>query len=101
MPRPARSSLAERKTAQVSRRAPSGPSRIPTPGVEPLHPYGCSIQPTAVVSSASVGQLIALTDALRNSSLNPAQTEIVRSLREGLGMLEERSMEDVKVLETV
>jgi site-specific recombinase XerD len=40
-----------------------------------------------------IGELIALTDALRNGSLNPAQTEIVRALREGLGLLE-----DVKVL---
>jgi site-specific recombinase XerD len=39
-----------------------------------------------------IGELIALTDALRNGSLNPAQTEIVRALREGLGLLE-----DVKV----
>lgn len=30
-----------------------------------------------------IGELIALTDALRNGSLNPAQTEIVRALREG------------------
>jgi integrase len=44
-----------------------------------------------------IGELIALTDALRNGSLNPAQTEIVRALREGLGLLEERVMEDVKV----
>jgi hypothetical protein len=29
--------------------------------------------------------------------LNPAQTEIVRALREGLGLLEEQVMEDVKV----
>lgn len=35
-----------------------------------------------------IGELIALTDALRNGSLNPAQTEIVRALREGLGLLE-------------
>lgn len=40
----------------------------------------------------NIGELIALTDALRNGSLNPAQTEIVRALREGLGLLE-----DVKV----
>jgi hypothetical protein len=39
-----------------------------------------------------IGELIALTDALRNGSLNPTQTEIVRALREGLGLLE-----DVKV----
>jgi len=39
-----------------------------------------------------VGQLIALADALRSGSLNPAQTELVRALREGLGQLE-----DVKV----
>jgi integrase/recombinase XerD len=39
-----------------------------------------------------IGELIALADALRNGSLNPAQTEIVRALREGLGLLE-----DVKV----
>jgi hypothetical protein len=43
----------------------------------------------------SVGQLIALADALRNSSLNPAQLEIVRALREGLGMLEEPVSQDV------
>jgi site-specific recombinase XerD len=40
----------------------------------------------------NIGELIALTDALRNGSLNPTQTEIVRALREGLGLLE-----DVKV----
>ena len=39
-----------------------------------------------------IGELIALTDALRNGSLNSAQTELVRALREGLGLLE-----DVKV----
>jgi site-specific recombinase XerD len=39
-----------------------------------------------------IGELIALADALRNGSLNPTQTEIVRALREGLGLLE-----DVKV----
>lgn len=47
----------------------------------------------------SLGQLIALADALRNGSLNPAQTEIVRALREGLGLLAEKEpiMWDVKV----
>ena len=40
----------------------------------------------------SLGQLIALTDSLRNGSLNPAQIEIVRVLREVLGLLD-----DVKV----
>ena len=45
----------------------------------------------------SIGQLIALTDALRGGSLNSAQTELVRALREGLGLLEEKVMEDVKV----
>lgn len=48
-----------------------------------------------------IGELIALTDALRNGSLNPAQTDLVRALREGLGLLEEKSMEDVKVLAPV
>lgn len=43
-----------------------------------------------------IGELIALADALRNGSLNPVQTEIVRALREGLGLLGD--MEDVKVL---
>lgn len=42
-----------------------------------------------------IGELIALTDALRSGSLNPAQTEIVRALREGLGLLEEKVMEAV------
>ena len=41
-----------------------------------------------------IGELIALTDALRNGSLNPTQTEIVRALRDGLGLLD-----DVKVQE--
>ena len=35
-----------------------------------------------------IGELIALTDALRNGALNSAQTEIVRALSEGLGLLE-------------
>ena len=48
-----------------------------------------------------IGELIALTDALRNGSLNLAQTEIVRALREGLGLLEEHVMEDVKVPEKI
>lgn len=39
----------------------------------------------------SIGQLIALTDALRSGSLNSTQTELVRALREGLGLLEEAS----------
>lgn len=42
-----------------------------------------------------IGELIALADALRNGSLNPAQIEIVRALREGLGLLGE--MGDVNV----
>jgi len=46
-----------------------------------------------------IRELIALADALRNGSLNPAQTKIVRALREGLGLLEEQAMEDVKVQE--
>ncbi len=46
----------------------------------------------AAKETPSLGELIALTDALRNGLLNPAQTEIVRALREGLGLLE-----DVKV----
>ena len=45
-----------------------------------------------------IGELIALADALRNGSLNPQQTDLVRALREGLGLLEERNMGDVKVL---
>lgn len=44
-----------------------------------------------------IGELIALADALRNGSLNPTQTEIVRALREGLGLLGD--MENVKVQE--
>ncbi len=35
-----------------------------------------------------MGQLIALADALRSGSLNPAQAEIMWALREGLGQLE-------------
>jgi hypothetical protein len=43
--------------------------------------------------------LIAITDALRNGSLNSQQTELVRALREGLGLLEEKNINDVKVQE--
>ncbi len=53
----------------------------------------------SVKEPAKIGELIALADALRNGSLNPAQTEIVRALREGLGLLEGQAMEDVKVQE--
>ena len=38
--------------------------------------------------SPRIGELIALTDALRGGSLNPQQAELVRALREGLGTLE-------------
>ena len=37
----------------------------------------------------NIGELIALADALRNGSLNPARTEIVLALREGLALLED------------
>ncbi len=40
----------------------------------------------------SLGQLLALVDALRRDSLSPAQSEIVRSLREGLSTLAEKEM---------
>src|ERR1700690_545647 len=39
-----------------------------------------------------IGQLIALTDALRLGTLSPAQSEIVRTLREGLSRLTEKEM---------
>lgn len=47
----------------------------------------------------SIGELIALTDALYRGTLSPAQTEIVRSLREGLCVMAEQEtlMVDVKV----
>lgn len=45
----------------------------------------------------SLGQLIALTDALRNGALNPQQTEIVRALREGLGLLENVKVQELNV----
>lgn len=54
-----------------------------------------------VKEAPRIGELIALTDALRNGSLNSGQTELVRALREGLGLLEEKVMEDVKVQEQV
>ena len=43
----------------------------------------------AAKEALSIGELIALTDALRNGALNPQQAELVRALREGLGLLEE------------
>ena len=46
----------------------------------------------------SLGELIALTDALRNGSLNPAQTEIVRALREGLGLLEDVKVQSARLV---
>jgi len=42
-----------------------------------------------------IGELIALADALRSGSLNPAQTEIVRALREGLGLLENVKVQEM------
>ncbi len=39
-----------------------------------------------------IGHLIALTDALRQDVLSPAQSEIVRTLRDGLSRLAEREM---------
>lgn len=44
----------------------------------------------------SLGQLIALTDALRNGALNPQQAELVRALREGLGVLENVKVQDTR-----
>jgi hypothetical protein len=50
----------------------------------------------------SLGELIALTDSLRNGMLNPAQTEIVRALREGLGLLEDVKVQDeMKITEVL
>jgi len=39
-----------------------------------------------------IGQLIALTDALRRGTLNPARSEIVKTLRDGLSRLAEKEM---------
>ena len=45
-----------------------------------------------------IGQLMALVDALRGSTLNPAQIETLRALRVGLVALSEQlTMGDVKV----
>jgi hypothetical protein len=40
----------------------------------------------------SLGQLIALVDALHRGTLSPEQTEIVKALREGLGLMAEKEM---------
>ena len=45
----------------------------------------------------SVGEMLALVDALRNGTLNPAQVEIVGSLRSGLALLAEKGEQNVKV----
>jgi hypothetical protein len=45
-----------------------------------------------LVEPPGFGQLIALVDALHRGSLNSAQIEIVRSLREGLSLMAEREM---------
>ncbi len=39
-----------------------------------------------------IGQLLALVDALHRGMLSPAQSEIVRTLRDGLSRLAEREM---------
>jgi len=44
-----------------------------------------------------LGQLIALTDALRQDALSPAQSEIVRTLRDGLSRLAEKEMAIVEL----
>ena len=45
-----------------------------------------------------IGQLVALVDALRGGTLNPAQIETLRALRVGLVALSEQlTMGDVKV----
>jgi hypothetical protein len=49
-----------------------------------------------ILGDGGTCQLVVVADALRNGLLNSAQTESVRALREGLGLLGD--MEDVKVL---
>jgi hypothetical protein len=44
----------------------------------------------------SVGEMLALVDALRNGTLNPTQTEIVWTLHSGLALLAENEEQDVK-----
>ena len=49
---------------------------------------------------ASIGQLLAMVDAIRQGTLNESQVNLVLQLRAGLMILAEREshMEDVKVL---
>ena len=55
-----------------------------------------SLPEDRVKEPPSLGQLIALVDALRGGSLSPVQSELARTLREGLGLLE-----TVKVREAI
>jgi hypothetical protein len=45
-----------------------------------------------------VSELFALVDSLQNGTLNPAQTEIVWTLRSRLALLAEKEETNVKVL---
>jgi integrase len=46
----------------------------------------------------SLGEMLALVDALRNGTLNPTQTEIIGTLRSGLALLADKGEANVKVL---
>jgi hypothetical protein len=45
-----------------------------------------------------MSELFALVDSLQNGTLNPAQTEIVWSLRSGLALQAEKEESDIKAL---
>ena len=74
---------ARRGSRKAPRRDPQGTVKSPSHSQEP----------------PKIGELIALADALRDGSLNPTQTEIVRALREGLGSLEDVKVQNMNVAE--
>jgi site-specific recombinase XerD len=57
-----------------------------------------SLPEDRLAAAPSLGEMLALVDALRNGTLNPTQTEIVWTLRSGLALLAEKGEVSVKVL---
>ena len=59
-----------------------------------------SLPEDRLAAPPAIGQLMALVDSLRESTLNPSQIDTVRALRAGLMALaeQETDIENVKVL---
>jgi site-specific recombinase XerD len=57
-----------------------------------------SLPEDRLARAPSLGEMLALVDALRNGTLNTAQIEIVGTLRSGLALMAEKGEANVKVL---